>query len=299
MISSTGQSTKFSTPAMKAAGQFVEIACWTTADFNKVGLEIFRRGYSPVSEDLIRSHIINEIFVLEEDESVAEEKAALLDDFWTAEKLYNEMVSQYILEEQQRRQDEAHGAPPIPDPRPPRHSVSPARKHRAIIIAAEVSQRSQKIRDLQAQVNAYNSVHTECVVRFAVLGWQGFQTVFVDEDGMMEEACFNAFRKEIGPGEYALLTAEILRVQELGVVEVGNSDLPASSESDQNSLPAPNGELGSSAGSSTASSTEQTPPEGSAPITDGSSTSTSGSTGETRSIDAGPSPAAGETNQPA
>lgn len=299
-IITTNDNIEFISPAMAKKGIAFFFASWSADAWDRVGLEIFRRGNVQITKELFRAHLIDEIYKLEEDgtdvyeQMSADEIAELLSDYWTNEELFEKQVLEWMAQDRQARLDVAHGAPAIPETPPPMRRVSPRRGAQAAIIATEVALKSQRMRDLQVEMMDYQRVQEAVVVRLSIVGWTGLKTRFNRVDGIVDEETFRAMRKEIGDEIYADLRNGVFAQQGIDETEVGNSDLPANGIAEKPSSPTPKTGSEPSDGSLTESSTEPTRPGESDQITTASSNSTSGSTGATKPVGDGPSKAAGD-----
>lgn len=234
----------------------------TEDEENRLGYELYRRGIIPISQETFRASIIDEIFNLHGDEE-GEDMANLLDEHWQFEQLHSQNVNMWIEQERERLRDmrvtgsETKQAEFPKDPSPIR------RRSKAQLIISNITDTSQRMRDLAVAQNAFEFVQRETYLRLYIIGWTGLtvkpEHVKDDRYEILTEECLAALRKEVGKEPIREITAHIDSLLHGSEEERKNSDLPAESE------PPPNGsqeQLEGSAnsdGSATESNTGPTP----------------------------------------
>lgn len=261
-------------------------------DYEKLGFELFRHNIAPPTQDTFRAAMIDEIFNVYGDEA-GEEKAALLDAYWSAEDVYNGEVEAWSLQDRQRRFDEANGATKrTPEPLPTR-TMGLRDRNKATLLAEEMRRASPRLRDMVVEMSSFGPKQSAGIARLTIVGWTGIDTPFAIENGIIPEATWEALRKEIGKAASAELMAFATGMGGLSSDDVGNSaSLPETGQTEQPS-PEPSGEQDSSDGASTSeavdnrstSSSTPAPDSGSSRGTEEPSNSTSPSTGTTASED--------------
>lgn len=233
-----------------------------------LGMELFRRGVAPVTQETIRATMIDEIYVLfttevegQPDESKADEFAALLEEVWQHEGAYQAAVEIWKEQEIQRRRDKALGAA-VPEADDfPKNNCPVRTKARSQLLIDDVTAKSQRIRDLIVQQNGYEFAQRRMIARLYITDWKncGSKPVFVEGDEMLTEASLDGLWKEIGPAARREVEREIESSFDLGEEERKNSDLPAGSGQEGSGSQEPSSASESKDGSLTGSSSEQTP----------------------------------------
>lgn len=258
-------------------------------DLDRLGYELFRHNIVPISNDDFRAAMIDEIFKMHPGDE-GERRASLVDEHWQSDDLYRERIREWAAQEEQRVLDEANGAPRRPAPEAPKPTMPLRQRNEATVIISEARRGSQRLRNLTVEQMTFESKQTEGMVRLVLMGWTGLEAecLFVDdmngEGGIVDDEVWRAVKREIGPIAVQQLITHVLRMGEVNEEERGNSDSLLENPSDQTGLPEPTGELASSDGTSTGSSTSPVPSEEFDPTTVLSFNSTSGSAGESESI---------------
>lgn len=244
----------------------------TDHESDLLGMELFRRGVSPVTQETIRATMIDEIYILfttevdgAPDESKPDEMAALLEEVWQHEGAYQAAVEIWKEQEIQRRRDKALGAAVPEADEFPKNACPVRTKARSQLLIDDVTARSQRIRDLIVQQNGYEYAQRRMIARLYITDWKncGAKPVFVQGDELLTEESLDGLWKEIGPVARREVEREIESSFDLGEEERKNSDLPAGSGLEESGSPAPSDGSASSDGSLTGSSSEQTPADAS------------------------------------
>jgi hypothetical protein len=270
-------------------------------DYEKLGFELFRHNIAPPTQDTFRAAMIDEIFNIYGDAD-GEEKAALLDSYWSAEDVYNGEIEAWQVQDRQRRFDEANGAPKrAPEPLPTR-TMGLRDRNKATLLAEEMRRASPRLRNLVVEMSSFGPKQSAGIARLTIDGWSGVETPFAKENGIVPEATWNALRTEIGKAAIAELVDFASGLGGLSSEDVGNSGSPLEIEATEQPSPEPSGGPEPSDGDSTSeetrtlstSSSTLAPASESDPGTDEPSNSSSRSTGTTASegdTQAEPSPA--------
>lgn len=265
-------------------------------DLDRLGYELFRHNIVPLSSDDFRAAMIDEIFAMYEG-AEGERRADLIDEHWQADDLYKQRMEDWVVQEDQRILDEAHGAPRRVAPEPPKHTQPLRERNEATMVISEVRRGSMRLRSLTVEQMTFEAKQREGIVRLVLDGWRGLETPFalVDdmngEGGIVPDDAWRAVKGEIGPIAVQQLLTHVGKVGEVDRGERGNSDSLLEKPSGQTGSPALNGGSASSDGSSTSaveaspstSSLEPTPDVASDPTTGSSFNSTSDLTGESAS----------------
>ena len=225
-----------------------EIRVPSYQDRDEIGLRLYRLGLREISTDNIRALMISELFELPftgtVPEGVTPEAAAdaaaaanamFLEGVWTQDQLDANEQSEWEMQEQQRLADIAAGANPEPEakPRPPRRTGVRDRAKVSLLVQDMVDG-SQKVRDKLADQQSYDIHYRIAMVRLHLAGIIGLNTKFSMSGGLVDFACIESLREELGHLStiaYNELVQEIINLYELPTVEVGNSDLPPESTS--------------------------------------------------------------------
>lgn len=236
----------------------------TQADYEQVGVELFRHNIVPMSQESFRAHFINEIYEIYE-EAAAEEKANLLDVYWQAEDIYNEAVARWSEQEEQRILDMQFGAPKRePAPRP-EHTMHVRERARATALADDVRRQSRKLRDINIEMNTYALRQKEGMVRVVLVGWSGFETEFAQDDTLTitTDEAWEALKREIGQEAVGTLMKSVMAGEYVDPTERGNSDSPPVTTPGLTGSPEQSDASEPSAGTSTESSTSPAQPDAS------------------------------------
>jgi hypothetical protein len=283
--------TPLTTNKLVVPGPFtVQITPVTMDDTDQLGYELFRHNIYPVSQETWRATMIDEIFSIY-DEAEAEETANLLDEFWQGEDTFQGELEQWLLQEQQRRFDIAHGAKGLEQAPMPQRVVAMRRRHRAQLRANDILAASPKMRDLSIEMQTFSARSRSGIARMLIAGWSGASTEYEFVGGIVPEAVYKALGREIGKSAIKEIEEFVGQLGGISEIERGNSDLPLEKGSDLIGLPEQSGASEISDGSLTASSSEPVPTSASEETIEALSTSTSASTGETRSHGAIPTEA--------
>lgn len=262
----------------------------TQGDFDQLGYELFRHNIHPITQETFRAAIIDE-FYERYGEVDGEDRANLMDEFWQADDVHSASLEEWRQRENARLWDISQGAPARDQEPLPQHPMPMRRRNRAQLVSEQLKNDSRRIRDLTIEMQSYEPRQKEGCMRLVLLGWSGFATPHVREDGIVPEETFRALKAEVGKEVLAELYIFAMSQNSVSLEEMGNSDLPVESKPDQSGLPAPSGASDSSDGNSTSgedialssSLTGLTPVDVSAETTDSLSTSTSASTGANQS----------------
>lgn len=278
------------------------ITPWTDADWDRIGLELHRRGVIEISNEIFRATLIDELYNIY-DEGEADERALLLEEFWQAEEVYGEQLMGWARQEEESRRDEALGAAHLPAMIPPRRILSARQRSRAQLLADEVCRNSQRMRDLAAQKAGYQTEQAAAIVRLAITGWSGLDTPFERVDGMIPEETFYKMKREIGRRAFNELDRCIMEGQKMTGTDAGNSGSLANTSSDETGSDEQKTVSASSGGNLSSirtdqskttgtgqSSTEPAPATASDPGTATSSGSTPPADGEASNTGNGPAP---------
>lgn len=274
-------------------------------DFEKLGFELFRHNIAPPTQDTFRAAMIDEIFELYGDEE-GEEKAGLLDAYWSAEDVYNGEIEAWQVQDRQRRIDEANGAAKrTPEPLPSR-TMGLRDRNKATLLAEEMRRKSARLRDMVVEMSSFGPKQSAGIARLTIDGWQNLETPYENVNGIIPEATWDALRKEIGKDATKELIDYASGFAALSTEDVGNSGSPLETAATDAPSPEPSGEPEASDGVST-SAAEDSPSTStstpalaceSGPGTEEQSNSSSPSTGTTASagdtpVEATPEPPAG------
>lgn len=273
-------------------------------DFEKLGFELFRHNISPPTQDTFRAAMIDEIFEIYGDEQ-GEEKAGLLDAYWSAEDVYNGEIEAWQVQDRQRRIDEANGAAKrTPEPLPLR-TMGLRDRNKATLLAEDMRRKSPRLRDMVVEMSSFGPKQAAGIARLTIDGWSNLETPYANVNGIIPEETWDALRKEIGKDATKELMDFASGFGSLSADDVGNSGSLLETEATDAPSPEPTGEPEASAGASisaeTASSTSSSTPAlacESAPGTEEQSISSSPLTGTTASagdtpVEATPEPPAG------
>lgn len=267
----------------------------TELDYERLGYELFRHNIAPPTQDAFRSTVIDEIFE-RFGEAEGEEKAGMLDAYWTAEDAYQGQMEEWQVQERQRLFDQKNGAPAQPPYPMPTRTMGVRERNKALLIAEDMRRHSMKIRDLVVDMQTYEPRQRAGIARLVITGWSGLKTPFATEHGIIPEATWDALRLEIGKQATNELTDYAAGLGGLSTEDVGNSESQSGTEQTEQPSREPNGEAEASDGGSisgaengrSTSSSEPIPASASTTGTDAPSNSSSlsdgmsNSTGDTR-----------------
>lgn len=251
------------------------------ADLDDLGMELFRHNIAPTTQETFRAKFFDEIYEIYE-EGEADELANMLDAHWQAEDQHKEAMDDWQLEEDQRLIDIEMGAEHR-DPKPlPKRLTSPRERARAVSFAEDLKQKSRVLRDFVVEMQTYSKRASSGLARIILSGWEGLETPFVKEHGIVPEETYRALRNEIGRAAIAQLELAVVSSKVLERTEVGNFVWPPESKPVENGSAEQNSDQEPNDGNSTGSPTGQTPAEESAKTT-------AESFGSTGSFDGDPS----------
>ena len=209
----------------------------TEAELDNLGFELFRHKISPITQDTYRAAIITEIFELY-DEATAEDYASLLDANWAAQDLYNQQMQDWQLQEDLRLDDMSKDPKLEISQRPrPEYTMSVRDRAKAVTVATEVSENSQKLRDMTVAMQTYPQRQQRGLVRLLLTGWEGIPVVFKRENEIVPEETYAELRAKLGKRAIAELEMKALAFDGLSEHERGNSASPPESSSEPTSSP--------------------------------------------------------------
>ena len=246
----------------------------TQEDHDKIGYELFRHNIMPMSQDVLRANIIDEVYNLYGEEK-GEDIANVLDAHWQAKDIHEESLTAWSEQELQRNLDIASGAPHR-DPAPlPTHPQSPRDRAKATTVFNQLMEDSLRLRELTIKQQQAARFQQEGMIRILLMGWDGLGVTFVKENGIIPLSVWNDLKAEIGAMGVTQLIAESMEEGIVSKEERGNSASPAESASDQTGSLAQSDASVSSDGSSTTSNTSPAQTGGSGVTTKLPLTSTS------------------------
>lgn len=238
----------------------------TAADTDAVSAVLFRNNISPITTDTFRATLIDEIFNIFPDETIAEENAQILDEYWQCEDVYGEALARWNAQEEQRLFDEQHGAPKTAQALLPQRSMSVRRRSQALLLVDRLREGSERIREITLQLREYEPAQRAGITRMVLQGWKGVSTPFGKESDMVPPATYAALTEEIGRPAILELEAFVNSQGALAPREVGNSGSPPDTEPAPTGSQETSGASEQSDGSSTKSSTAPAQPGASDPI---------------------------------
>lgn len=238
----------------------------TEGEAERLGFELYRLGFSPISQETVRATMIDEIYNLytkdvdgSPDETEADTKASILEEVWQHEAAYQAQVQLWTEQERQRLADKKVGVPVEDAAEFPTNPCPVRTRARSQLLIDDIIAKSQRMRNLTVEQNGYQFVQARWILRIYITGWKGLKVKPEFENDALTDACLDALINEIGATARRQLSAHIEDLFDLAEEERKNSDLPAESGPPENGSPEPSDASASSGGNSTASSSEATP----------------------------------------
>lgn len=254
---------------------------------DKMAALLFQRGFIPATLSQGRGILIDALYELY-DEATADEYASFLEGYWTRSEVHDEIVMGWQLQEAQRLFDISVGvasskAPRLPLPEAPFTMREQARQAR---IVTEVLERSDRYRAYQARFMSTEAEETEMLMRLFLAGWSNVGDVLAVFDDMQRltndsiEALRGWLQDNGDPGSWDEIVRAVKANFGAPAVLEKNSDSPLDTNSNLTGLQISSGDLATSDGSSTASSTAPIPASASPATSDASRNSRSKPTGK-------------------
>lgn len=258
----------------------------TSLERDAINARLISLGLSPVSQQFMRSTMIEELFDMdwgkgskEANEEEAEELANFLDGCWQRQEVHDAAISQWESQERERILDEAAGAPKTERAPLPPKVITVRELAKMHILVDRVMSERQRMHQIAAKANDFNRVNSILLVRIHVVGARrGDEVIPIEWDpvlDVMTEASLKELREQLDDATWLDLISHVNSLYVLDEYERGNSDSQPEKLPDQSGSPELSADTATSGGSSTTSSTAPAPSEGSATIIELSSASTS------------------------
>lgn len=287
----------FSLPSLEETPKAlsVQIRIPTPSERDTLGGRLFELGLSPVSDETIRAHMVDELYKIDwaadageqllatlttpderaaYNEKIAEEKAEFLDSYWSRQELDNQVTADWLEKEQQRLLDQQEGAP-AREPTPMPNKLIKLRDHsRGQIMVNDIIARSERVRSLSAQRGDYARRQAELMVRLQLMTLTPTDKAAFKEaeketgvevklergdDGLITVDAIDALREFIGNTAWGELVERVDGHYSLRETERKNSVSPPVKPSDQTGSQERSGDSANSGGESTASLTGPAP----------------------------------------
>lgn len=206
-------------------------------DYDHLALELFRMNLNPRGQLAIRTVIIDELFNMrieniqpplsaEGAEAAAEEEAVMLDEFWELDEAHVAAVQEWMQRDRERQRDISAGAPPLAAEPKPLNSLSMRKRLRCQRLIEEIMERP-RVREFIANDQRLEVDTSYNITRLVLLGWEGLDTPFEREDGIVPADVMRSMTLEIGKQALRELNVFVSAQGILTLEEVGNLGLPA------------------------------------------------------------------------
>jgi hypothetical protein len=152
---------------------FVRVPTWEDRDM--VSLRLYTMGVREVTADNIQHLIVSELFeVMEEDE--ADEAARFCEGFWARQRMHNIDMQRWGEQEAIRQGDEIAAGRKFEATPPPPETTTARERARINLIAADVTDGSERLRNKIADQQLYTKRFAAAVTRLMIAGWKGLKT---------------------------------------------------------------------------------------------------------------------------
>lgn len=271
----------------------------TPTERDTQGATLMAAGVVPISQEVIRATMIDELFNTdwgkgEQNEAHAEDLAGTLEGFWQLEIQHEQAMGAWAEQEVQRLEDKKNGVdkPQVP---PPADPIPPRMRAKCRLIIHDITEKSQRLRDLLSKHINFDKLATVATVRINLKSmapkhpdkWPADVALERDQQGFVKVSSIDDLRDHIGKAAWGELVQRVDGHFNLSEEERKNFDSPLENGSDQIGSPGPSGDGESSDGKWTGSDT--------GPVQTGESATTTGKSSPRRSATASPKPKRGRT----
>lgn len=255
---------EYTPPALNDGGKKLPVFVLrepTPDETTRLGQEMFRRGLAPISQASVRATLIDDLYN-HFPEDVADEKAAILEEWWHFDEIHQADTDIWQEQEKQRLEDIAQGGPQREQEPLPRFTGSPRIRAKGQLIVDEMSVLSSRMIEIGLRQANYDKTQRRMTSRLYIRDWRGLKSKpqFDDDDKeALTEESLSAVFEEIGPIAQRELEERISRSFALSEDERKNLDSLAESEQKATGLPTRKDVSGNSDGKWTGSDTGPTP----------------------------------------